>query len=125
MIINQNTLSNPKGIIKSAKQFKKKFIPRGQLPKLLLLNLLEIFLTEGKYNEWFKLCEAKICLNDSRKSIISHTNNKFPSKGGLKVEFYIYFSNELAPVLLDVYDSCGKLGTMDVTSRTGIIFAIY
>ena len=35
------------------------------------------------------------------------------------------FTNELAPVLLDIYDSQGKLGTMGVTSGTGIISVIY
>ena len=37
-----------------------------------------------------------------------------------------YFSNELAPVLLDVYNFWGKIGTMVVTHRTGssIIFYI-
>ena len=39
--------------------------------------------------------------------------------------FYKYFSNELAPVLLDVYGSWRKLGTINVTSRTGIISAPY
>ena len=38
---------------------------------------------------------------------------------------FIYFSNEVSPVILDVYDSWGKLGTMDVTSRIGIIYVIY
>ena len=38
---------------------------------------------------------------------------------------FINFSNELAPVLLEVYDSWGKLDTMVVTCRTGIISAIY
>ena len=36
-----------------------------------------------------------------------------------------HFPNELAPVLLDVCDSCGNLGTMRVTFRTGIISVIY
>ena len=54
------------------------------------------------------------------KSINSETNNKSPGNDGLTAEFYKHFSNELAPVLLDVYDSWGKLGTMGVTFRTGI-----
>ena len=33
---------------------------------------------------------------------------------------YKHFLNELAPVLSDVFDSWEKLGTMGVTSRTGI-----
>ena len=40
-----------------------------------------------------------------------------------KAEFYKYFSNELAPILLDVNGSWGKLGTMGVTLRTAIISA--
>ena len=36
-----------------------------------------------------------------------------------------HFSKELAPVLLDVYDSWVKLGTISVTSRTEIISATY
>ena len=55
----------------------------------------------------------------------SQTNNKSPGNDGLKAKFCKHFSNELAPVLLDVYDSWGKLGTISVTSRTGIISAIY
>ena len=38
---------------------------------------------------------------------------------------YKYFSIELSPILLDVYDSLEKLGTMGATSRTGIISVIY
>ena len=57
------------------------------------------------------------------KSIVhktfSQTNND-----GLKVVFYKHFSNELAPVLLDAYDSCEKLATRGFTSRTGIICTI-
>ena len=64
-------------------------------------------------NEHFNLCEAEISLDENIKSAVSETNNKSP------------FSNELAPVLLDVFDSWGKLGTMGFTSRTGIISAIY
>ena len=75
--------------------------------------------------EHFNLCEAEISLDEIIKSINSETNNKPPGNDGLKAEFYKHSSNELAPVLLDVYDSWGKLDTMGVTYRTGIISAIY
>ena len=42
-----------------------------------------------------------------------------------KAVFYKHFSNELAPILLDVYDPWEKLRTRSVTSKTGIISAIY
>ena len=43
------------------------------------------------------------------KSRSYQTNNKFPGKDGLTAEFHEHFSNELAHVLLDVYDFWGKL----------------
>ena len=42
------------------------------------------------------------------KSINSQTSNTSPGNDGLKGVFYKHFSNELAPVLLDVFDSWGK-----------------
>ena len=76
-------------------------------------------------NKHFNLCEAEISLDEIMKSINSETNDKSPGNDGLTAEFYKHFSNELAAVLLDIYDSWGKLGTIGVTSRTGIISAIY
>ena len=74
--------------------------------------------------EHYNLCQAEISLDEIIKSIISETNNKLPGSEGLTVEFYRHFLNELAPVLLGVYDSWGKLDTMGVTCRRGIISAI-
>ena len=59
------------------------------------------------------------------KSINSETNNKSRGNDDLTAEFYKHFSNELTPFVLDVYDSWEKLGTMGVTSRTGISMIIY
>ena len=56
-------------------------------------------------NEHFNLCEAEISLDEIIKSIHSETNNKSAGHDGLIAEFYKHFSNELAPVLLDVYNS--------------------
>ena len=76
-------------------------------------------------NEHFNLCEAEISLDETIKSINSETNNKTPGNDGLTAEFYRHFSNELAPVLLGVYDySWRKLDTMGATYRKGIISAI-
>ena len=74
--------------------------------------------------EHFNLCEAESSSDETIKSINSETNNKPPGNDGLTAEFYRHFSNELAPVLLGVYDSWGKLDTMGVTYRRGIISAI-
>ena len=71
--------------------------------------------------EHFNLCEAEISLDEIIKSINSETNNKPPGNYGITAEFYRHFSNELAPVLLGIYDSWGKLDTIGVTCRKGII----
>ena len=47
------------------------------------------------------------------------------ANNGLKAVFYKHFPNQLAAVLLDVYVSGEKLGTISVTYRTGIISAVY
>ena len=57
------------------------------------------------YNEYFNLCEVEISLDEIIKSINSEANNKSPGNHGVTAELYKHFSNELAPVLLDVYDS--------------------
>ena len=75
-------------------------------------------------NEQFNICEAEISLEEIYK-IYKFWNNKPPGNHGLTAGFCKHFSNELAPVLLDVYDSWGKLDTVGVTYRTGIISAIY
>ena len=60
------------------------------------------------------------------KSINFQTsNNTAPGNDGLKAVFYKHFSNKLAPALLDVHDSWGKLRTISVTCRTGIISVTY
>ena len=94
-----------------------------KLPRLLLMNFLAKFLTERKY-----LVNTLIFVRQKRcfmKSIISETNIKPPSNDDLTAKFYKHFSNELTPVLLDVYDSWGKLGTMGVTSRREISMIFY
>ena len=59
------------------------------------------------------------------KFINSETNNKSPGNDGFTAEFYKHFSNKLDPILLDSYDSWGKLGTMGVTSRSKISMMFY
>ena len=67
----------------------------------------------------------EVSLAEIIKSINFETNNKSSENDGFTVEFYKHFSNELAPVLLDVYDSWGKFGTMGFIFRTGIMLVKY
>ena len=123
--------SNPKDILKSAKKKKRKekkrklYTKRTSTAAATTEFVQKIPNRKKISNEHFNLCEAEISLDEIIKSINSETNNKPPGNDGLTAEFYRHFSNELAPVLLGVYDSWGKLDTMGVTYRTGIISAIY
>ena len=120
MIINQNILAILKTFSNLQKVFMKQFAPRRQLPKLLLLNFLAKFLTERKYLMKNLTFVRRKYLYKITTSINSQTNES-ASNDGLTAEFYKHFSNELVRVLLDVYDSRGKLGTIGLPSRTGII----
>ena len=118
--------SNPEGILKSAKKKKKNFYTKETTSKATTTEILSKILNRKKISkEQFNLCEAKISLDEIIKSINSRINNTSPDNNGLTAEFYEHFSNELAPVLLDVYNSWGKLGTMDVISRIEIISVSY
>ena len=113
--------SNPKDILKSAKKIYEELQTMETTSKAATTEFLSKITNRKKLsNEQFNFCEAKISL-DEIKSINSQTNNKSRGNYGLTAEFYVHFSNELAPVLLDAYDSWGKLDTMGVTSRAGII----
>ena len=117
--------SNPKDILKSAKENHEKLYIKRTSTAATTEFVWRIHNRKKISNEHFNLCEAEISLDEIIKSINFETNNKPPGNDGLKAEFYKHSSNELAPVLLDVYDSWGKLDTMGVTYRTGIISAIY
>ena len=49
---------------------------------------------------------------------------KSPGNDGITAEFYKHFLNELAPILLEVYDSWKQLGIIGVSPRTCIILVI-
>ena len=117
MMINQNILAIIRAFLNMQKKFMKNSTP-SQLPHPVLLNFLAKFLTDRKYLTNILIIMRQKYLQIFIKSINSEANNKSPGNDGLTAEFYKYFSNELTPVLLDVYNSQGKLGTIGVTSRT-------
>ena len=84
----------------------KNSTPKRQLPKLQLLSFLAKFLS----NQDFNLCEEETSAHSNKviKSINSQTSNTSAGNDGLKVVLYKCFSNERAPVLLDVYGSWGR-----------------
>ena len=100
----------------------------SKLPQLLLLNFLAKLRTQRKYLMNTLIFVRRIYLSMLHKIYKFWGNDsevKPPGNDGLTVKFYKHFSNELAPVPLDVYDSWRRLGTMGVTSRTGISMIFY
>ena len=131
MMINQNILAILRTFLnlqkkKKRKEKKRKLYTKRTSTAAATTEFVQKIPNRKKIsNEHFNLCEAEISLDEIIKSINSETNNKPPGSDGFKAEFYKHSSNELASVLLDVYDSWGKLDTMGVTYRTGITSAIY
>ena len=116
---------NPKDILKSRKKSYEKLYTKQTFTAATTEFVSKIPNRNKIFNEHFNLCEAEISLDEIIKSINSETNDNSPGNDGLTEKFCKHFLNELASVLLDVYDSWVKLGTMGVTSRTGVIHAIY
>ena len=117
---------NPSEILKSAKDFYKNLYTRDKVSKSATEELLnKIPPNMKKSKEHFKLCEAEISLDEVTKAINSQKSNKSPGNDGLTAEFYKQFLNELAPILLEVYNSWNQLSIIGTSSKTGIISVIY
>ena len=115
--------SNPMNILKSAKKIMKLYTKWTSTAATTEF-VCKIPNRKKISNEHFNLCEAEISLDKIIKPINSETNNKPPGNDDVTAEFYRHFSNEVAPVLSGVYDSCRMLYTKGLTYRTGIISAI-
>ena len=114
--------SNPKDILKSAEKIMKLYTKWTSTAATTDF-VCKISNRKKISNEHFNLCEAEISLDEIIKSI-NYETSKSPDNDGLTAEFYGHFSNELAPVLLGVYDSWEKFDAMSVTYRIGTISAI-
>ena len=113
LIINQNILAILRAFLNLQKKKKKnygKLYTKKTSTAATTEFVWEIPNRKKISNEHFNLCEAEISLDEIKKSINSETKNKPPGNDGLTIEFYKHISNELASVLLDVYDSLGKHG---------------
>ena len=117
---------NPGDILNSAKKIYENLYTKEKVSKSAINELLnKIPINKKTSNEHFRLCEAEISLDEIIEAINSQQNNKCPGNDGLTAEFYKHFSNELAPILLEVYDSWKQVGIIGISSRTGIISVIY
>ena len=117
--------NNPGEILNSAKKIYGNLYTREKVSKSAVNELLnKIPINKKISNERFRLCEAEISLGEIIKAINSQQNNTSPGNHGLIAEFYKHFSTELAPILLEVYDSWKQLDIIGISSRTGIILVL-
>ena len=117
--------SNPKDILKSAKNFDGNLCTRENVSASAINELLnKIPNIKITSNEHFTLCEAENSLHEIIESINAQKNNKFPGNDGLTAKFYKNFSNEQASILLGVYGLWKQLGITDISTRTFIISVI-
>ena len=106
--------SNPKDILKSEKKIMKLYTNWNSTAATTEF-VCKIPNRKKISNKHFNLCEAELSLDEIIKSVNFEANNKPQGNDGFKAELYKHSPNELASVLLDVNDSCGKLDTMGVT----------
>ena len=117
---------NPKDILNSAKKIYENLYTKEEIFQSAINELLnKTPLNKKISNEHFRLCEADISLEEILNAINSQKNNISPGNDGLTAEFYKHFSNGIAPILLEVYNSWKQLGIISISSRTGIISVIY
>ena len=116
----------PKDMLNSAKKFYESLYTREKISQPAINELLnKIPINKKISNEHFKLCETALSIVEVLNAINSQKNNKSPGNDGITAEFYKHFSNEMAPILLEVYNSWKQIGTIGISSRTGIISVIY
>ena len=99
---------------------------RGNISRDSINELLNKIINSKKISmDHFKLCKAEISLDETINAINSQRKNKPPGSDGLTAEFHKHFSNDISPILLDLYNSWNELAIMGTTSTTGIISIIY
>ena len=92
-------------ILKSVKKIYENLYPRKKVSKSAINKLLnKIPLNKKISKEHFFLCEAEMFLDEIVKAINAYKNNKSPGNDGITAEFYKHFANELALILVEVYD---------------------
>ena len=117
---------NQRDILNSAKKFYENLYTKEKISQSVINKLLNKLPINKKIsNEHFRLCEAEISLDKVLNAINSQTNKKSPGMDGITAKFYKHFSNEIAPILLEVYDSWKQLGIIGISPRTGVISVIY
>ena len=119
--------SNPKDVLKSAKNFDENLYTRENLSTSAINEFLnKIPNNKIISNEHFTLYEVEISLDKIIESInFQKKNNKSHGNDGLTAKFYKHFSNEQASILLEVYGSWKELGITGISSRMAIISVIY
>ena len=112
----------------------KSFIQKRQMSKTAIAELFSKISNKKKIsNKQFHHCQANIFLEKVTKSINSQTNMKSSGNDSLTANFIntfqmnypITFINNILSNNAYVYQSWENLGTMGVSSRTGVISAIY
>ena len=109
MTTNQNILATLKDIFRHAKIFYDKLYTNETTSKAATTKFLSKIPNRKKIsNEQFNF--KNLSLYEIIKSINSQANNKSSVSDGLTAEFHQNFSNELALVLLDLYEDVVRRG---------------
>ena len=134
MIKNENIVATLMIFWSQLKTLTKSSIQKRQTSKAAIAELLSKISNKKKIsNKQFHHCEANIFLEKVTKSINSQTNMKSSGKDSLtrnfittfQMNYSLTFINNILSNNAYIYQSWENLGTMGVSSRTGVISAIY
>ena len=133
MINNKNILATLMIFWSQLKTLMKSFIKKRQTSNTAIAELFSKISNKKRIsNKQFHHCQAKIFLERVTKSINSQTNMKSSDNDSLTANFIntsqMSYSLTFINILSNnayVYQSWENLGTLGVSSRTGVISAIY
>ena len=134
MIKNQNILASLMIFLSQLKTLMKSFTQKRQTSKSAIAELFCKISNKKKVsNRQFHHCEANIFLEKVTKPINSQANIKSSGNDNLTANFTsifqmncpITFINNILSNNACVYQSWENVDTMGVSSRTGVISAIY
>ena len=132
MIKSRNILATLMIFLSQLKTLMKSFIQKTETSKTAIAELFSKISNKKKIsNKQFHHCEANIFLEKVTKSINSQTNMKSSDNDSVTANFVNTFQMSYSLTLINilsnnayVYQSWENLGTLGVSSRTGVISAI-
>ena len=78
----------------------------------------------GINEDWKRMCDAPLSMEDILKAVKSIKNNKSPGSDGFTVELYKRFWDDIKEILLHQYKYALNFGKLSIDQRRGVIITV-